>query len=112
MLLPPELVPPPKLAKRFEKYQTFDPIEAKAIKVERNRLKRRRNVLASFMAGTAFLGIGISAYVNDVRNNQEIQASASISIGDGGDALFEGNNDNALVFIDGLKLWLNFCRSF
>ena len=101
-MLSPELdEPAPKLAKRFRDYQTFNPTEAKAIKLERNRLKRRRNTLIRVVAGLALVGAGLSTYVNDVRDNQELQASASISIQVEGQALDEANNDTALVFIDG-----------
>lgn len=97
------LLPSPELAKRLEKYQTIDPVEAEATKLEWNRLKRHRNTLLRTVAGIALLGVGVSGYVNDVRNNQELQASASISVDGKGEALDEAHNDNALVFIDGFN---------
>lgn len=95
-------MPSPEIQKRPEKYQTFDEIEAKALKLEWRRAKRRRNRLVGAVAGLALVGTGISAYAGDVHSNQEVQATASIGVHVEGPALDKTNDHNALVFIDGL----------
>ncbi|RWZ78592.1 MAG: hypothetical protein EOT05_02475 [Candidatus Microsaccharimonas sossegonensis] len=95
------LLPSPEIQKRLENYQTYDPIEAKAVKLEWKRAKRRHNALLRTFAGVALIGAGISTYAHDVRDNQEIQAKASITVEYKGPALDKANNKKGLVFIDG-----------
>jgi pimeloyl-ACP methyl ester carboxylesterase len=91
----------PEIQKRLETYQTTDKIEAKAIELEWRRAKRRRKWFRSTVASLALLGAGTSAYVNDVRANQDIQAKASITVQYEGAALNKVNDHKGLVFIDG-----------
>ncbi|HEY8886256.1 MAG TPA: alpha/beta hydrolase [Candidatus Microsaccharimonas sp.] len=95
--------PSPEFQKKLDKQNTPDLLEAKAIKLEWNRLKRRRNIAAHAIAGVALLGFTVGHYIQDAEENKAIQAEASISVQVEGQALDPANNDNALVFIDGFR---------
>ncbi|MBC7459414.1 hypothetical protein H7200_01720 [Candidatus Saccharibacteria bacterium] len=75
-------------------------IELKSIRLEQRRMKRQKRVFSALTA-VALIGAHVAVYASDVRQNQEIQASASIDVNFRGEALDSTNNDNALVFIDG-----------
>lgn len=95
------LMPSPEIQKRLDTYQTYDAVEAKAIKLEWKRAKRRHNALLRTFAGFALMSTGVSAYMHDVQDNQEIQAQASITVQYEGPALNKANDHKGLVFIDG-----------
>ena len=85
----------PEIEKRLRKYHTIDPIEAKAIKVERR--------VGRVIAGIALASAMMSIYSIDVHANQQIRSSAEMDVEEMGLALDPANNDNAIVYIDGFN---------
>lgn len=99
------LLPSPKiqknLAKRFAQYETNNEYEAKAIKNERRRMGIIKGLSISAILAS-FFGAHAAAYGADVRGNQELQANSVITVTKYANAHDKANNDNAMLFIDGV----------
>ena len=69
------------------------------------RKQKRRSRMVKMLAGTAIACNALSmSYWNDVRENQELEASAEISINViNEEPLLEENSDKATIFIDGFN---------
>lgn len=95
------LQPSPELQKRLDVFETIDPVEAQAIKHEKRRILIQKLSIRA-VSTLLVLGVPVSAYAADVRENQELQSHSSISVVPYANPLNKANDHNALVFTDGV----------
>jgi pimeloyl-ACP methyl ester carboxylesterase len=94
------LRPSPELQKKLDIFETIDPTEIKAIKHEKRRMLARK-LSTKALTTLLVLGVPVSAYAQNVRQNQELQSESSISVVPYAGPLNKENDHNAIVFTDG-----------
>lgn len=104
MLVHSERPPESEIVPATAHTDELTPYEKKLVR-RFERKQKRRSRMVKMLAGTAIACNALSiSYWNDVRENQELEASAEISINViNEEPLLEENSDKATIFIDGFN---------
>jgi len=99
------LQPSPEYQKRLIAHDLDYGLNALENKVHKSELRRMalKKLAAGTLAATAVLGVPVAYYTADVRANQAKQDNAHIYVSEQTEALDPINNDNALIFLDGVR---------
>jgi pimeloyl-ACP methyl ester carboxylesterase len=95
------LQPSPEFQKKLDVFQTIDPTEIKAIQHEKRRMLVQQ-LSVKVLTTLLVLGVPVSAYAENVRQNQALQTESSISVVPYASPLNKENDHNAVVFTDGV----------